>query len=104
MRPSWALRYSQLLSSHPSSVLICVEFPVYRDLSLGGPPYGVPSAVYEAHLAHPGVEISYDTIEDMGDTKDGRAVGFQRIDHWRAVRTHEMGKDRDWVSVWKRCG
>ena len=32
----------------------------------------------------------------------GQGDGFQRIGHWKATRSHEMGKGTDWVSVWKR--
>ena len=30
-------------------------------------------------------------------------AGLTRVGHWRAERTHEMGRGEDWVGVWKRA-
>lgn len=103
MRPQWALRYSQLVSPHPDARLICLEFPTYKEPSTGGPPFGVAPPVYVAHLGHPGAEPSYDSEGNLvsGETSPSGEGGFQRMAHWQAERTHEVGKGTDWVSVWK---
>ncbi|KAK4862753.1 hypothetical protein LT330_002886 [Penicillium expansum] len=104
LRPSWARRYWDLLSMHQESVIVCVEFPTQKKLSLGGPPYASPSSVYLAHLSHPGQEIQYD-IEGAPINIEGHlehAKGFQRVGHWKAEQSHAMGKGMDWVSVWRR--
>ncbi|KAL5366000.1 S-adenosyl-L-methionine-dependent methyltransferase [Aspergillus floccosus] len=105
LRPSWARRCWDLLSEHPESRIICVEFPTFKKLSQGGPPYAAPSSAYLAHLNHPGKEISYDiegTPVGLDGEGPGPGSGFQRIAHWKADRSHAMGKGTDWVSVWRR--
>ncbi|KAE8353584.1 putative thiol methyltransferase [Aspergillus coremiiformis] len=102
LRPSWAARYTQLLSTHPESVLVCVEFPTYKELSTGGPPWGVSSTVYQAHLSYPGAELQYDQEGNpIIPTEVSKTRGLTRIGHWKAERTHKMGQGTDWVSVWK---
>ncbi|KAL8950337.1 MAG: hypothetical protein Q9222_003623 [Ikaeria aurantiellina] len=103
MRPAWAQKMSQLLERHPSGFLVCVEFPTYKDPSIGGPPFGLTPDTYVAHLSQPGQEIPYD---EAGHVKPGgfeqpAANGLERLDHWRPERTHEIGKGTDWMSVWK---
>ncbi|KAI9040580.1 S-adenosyl-L-methionine-dependent methyltransferase [Aspergillus affinis] len=105
LRPSWARRCWDLLSEHPESRLVCVEFPTSKKLSKGGPPYAAPSSAYLAHLGHPGREISYD-IEGEPESLEGGEFepgnGFRRIAHWKADRSHPMGQGMDWVGVWQR--
>ncbi|KAG8413374.1 hypothetical protein J3458_012943 [Metarhizium acridum] len=103
MRHHWALRLLQLVSPHPESRLICLEFPTCKAPNTGGPPFGVPSPVYVAHLGHPGSEQPYDAQGNllMDDVKAVESPCFQRIAHWKAERTHEVGKGTDWVSIWK---
>ncbi|KAA6414026.1 MAG: thiol methyltransferase [Lasallia pustulata] len=78
---------SQLLAPAPAANLICLEFPTYKDPSLGGPPFGLSPAVYVEHLSHPGEELP--------------PGGLERVAHWQPERTHEIGKGTDWVSVWR---
>ena len=59
------------------------------------------------HLRYPGVEIEYDEEGNAvgaggGAGSDGGEGGLRRVGHWKAERTHEMGKGKDWVSVWRR--
>ncbi|KAL8655013.1 MAG: hypothetical protein Q9226_003206 [Calogaya cf. arnoldii] len=60
LRPAWSQRMLQLLTTNPSGLLICLEFPTYKDPSLGGPPFGLTPQTYLEHLSHPGQEIPYD--------------------------------------------
>ncbi|PYH98623.1 putative thiol methyltransferase [Aspergillus ellipticus CBS 707.79] len=103
VRPACARRFCHLLSSLPGSVMICVEFPTFKALSQGGPPYAMPSPVYVAHLGHPGKEIPYDEAGIPKESCEGGGPGLQRVGHWKAVRSHPMGKNTDWVSVWKHA-
>lgn len=55
------------------------------------------------HLSHPGKEVPYD---DNGHVKEGMLGGasseaLERIAHWKAERTHEIGKGKDCVSIWR---
>ncbi|KAL1310485.1 hypothetical protein AAFC00_000775 [Neodothiora populina] len=123
IRPKWAQRMSRLLS--PTGRLVCLEFPTYKAPSLGGPPWAVRPAFYVALLSRPGEAIEYD---DGGNLKNGyeydeqvglvkrteREAGVEvvegvertekgllRVAHWRPERTHEIGKETDWISVWR---
>lgn len=110
LRPSWARRMSQLLGPAPHSNLICLEFPTFKPLSAGGPPFGCTPRAYLEHLSRPGEHIPYDqrgpvqTYALRGRTKDG----LVRISHFHPKTTHEVGKDGhgnvcDFVSIWRHA-
>ena len=103
MRPAWSHRMASLLDPNPSSNLICIEFPTYKDPSTGGPPWGLPPKVYLEHLSHPGEDIPYDESGNIQDNVLKRASpgGLERVAHWQPERTHEIGKGTDWVSIWR---
>jgi hypothetical protein len=80
--------------------LICLEFPLFKDPSLGGPPFALRKETYEQHLGRPGEELEYkDGLVVVNElTKDPK--GLVRLDRWMPERTHEMGKGTDHISVW----
>ena len=94
---------ASLLDSTPSSNLICVEFPTYKEPSTGGPPWGLPSKVYLEHLSHPGEDIPYDESGNIRENVLKRASpgGLERVAHWQPEHTHDIGKGTDWVSIWR---
>jgi hypothetical protein len=99
---------SQLLGPAPHCNLICLEFPTYKPLSTGGPPFGSPPEAYMAHLSQPGREIPYDELGCVqGNGADGAVKdALVRTAHWQPKRTHEVGKDekgnvRDFVAIWR---
>ena len=104
-RPTWAMRMSNLLNK--TGRLVCIEFPTYKEPSTGGPPWGLPPEVYEAHLMRPGEEVMNDAegyvskeyLEQVRQRPNEK--GLIRIAHWQPARTHEIGKGTDWVGVWK---
>lgn len=103
MRPTWALRQSQLLAAAPHGLLLCVEFPTYKDPQTGGPPFGLRPETYVEHLSHPGVKLPYDDkgfVEENAIREPTPGV-LERIAHWQPERTHEIGKGTDWISVWR---
>lgn len=93
-----------LLSDHPSSCLVCVEFPTTKPPSTKGPPFGLPEKVYVEHLGHPGQKLPYDEEDNLLDDQiqSPPKTGLERIARWQPERTHEIGKGTDWVSVWRR--
>lgn len=100
-RAEWSKRMVHLLNR--DGVLICLEFPTYKEPSTGGPPFGVTPDLYEAVLHFPGEEPKYDD-KGYAVKPEGRkpnAEGLERIAHWRAERTHPVGQGTDNVSVWK---
>ncbi|KAI5803513.1 S-adenosyl-L-methionine-dependent methyltransferase [Peziza echinospora] len=79
MREDWARRMTHLLK-RGSGVLVCLEFPLYKEFGSGGPPWALRSDVYD--------ELLKDT--------------FELVERFAPERTHEIGMGTDRVSVWKR--
>ena len=93
---------SQLLAPSPA-ILICLEFPTYKDPATGGPPFALPSAVYWQHLSRPGEDVPYDekgyVVEQaLSGTNEQALV---RIAHWKPERTHKIGEGTDYISIWR---
>ncbi|CAK3743225.1 S-adenosyl-L-methionine-dependent methyltransferase [Lecanosticta acicola] len=103
LRPSWAKRMSELLS--PNGHLVCLEWPLGKDPKAGGPPHGLSSDLYVQLFAHPGQAVTYDddgfVLKKAGGEKSPGALN--RIDHFMPERTHEAGKGKDYVSIWKHA-
>ncbi|KAK3327317.1 S-adenosyl-L-methionine-dependent methyltransferase [Cercophora scortea] len=110
-RPKWAKRMAELLKPGTGR-LVCLEWPLTKPPSTGGPPWGVTADAYVAHLGHPGEDIPY--------TKDGHvevtaqsssssisSAGLKRLGRFKPTRTHKAGYDSDgkiteFISVWGR--
>lgn len=117
LRPPWAKRMSELLA--PNGFLVCLEWPLQKSPKEGGPPHGLSAELYEELLRKPGQEVEYDddnegyvvvsagdsTTSGGGGGDDGRAKNaLVRLERYRPSRTHEAGKDSDFISIWKRAG
>lgn len=91
----------QLLGSN--GLIICIEFPTYKDPSTGGPPFSLPPQVYYEHLSHPGKDVPYDEYGHVktGSVEDEGPAVLERIAHYQPTRTHKVGKGTDWVSIWR---
>ena len=86
---------AELLS--PRGSLVCLEFPTYKSVEAGGPPFAAPPEAYLASLSPPGV---------VNGQAGASAKGLERVAHFHPARTHQMGMDeegrvRDYVSVWR---
>src|SRR4051812_18530334 len=95
---------AQLLA--PTGILICLEFPTHKPLLSGGPPFALPSAVYEELFKRPGEEISYDDAgKVVNSDKSESEKALVRVGYWKPARTHQVGiingEVKDFVSVWK---
>ncbi|KIW08788.1 hypothetical protein, variant [Verruconis gallopava] len=100
LRPAWSKRMTELLA--PGGTLICLEFPLYKEASLGGPPWAMRAETYEMLLPFPGEEPEYD--ENGYVIKQERPPnpnGLTRIARWHAERSHPVGQGTDHVSLWK---
>jgi len=106
MRPAWARRYTQLLSSTTPSRLVCLEYPTHKNPAERGPPFALPPKIYDAHLTRPGLVIPYDKdlhlLEDKLPSEKPEGA-LEKIAHWQPENTHPIGKGTDWVSVWKHA-
>ncbi|KAL3488602.1 S-adenosyl-L-methionine-dependent methyltransferase [Aspergillus germanicus] len=83
MRGRWAERMEGLLK--PGGLLVCLEFPMYKDTGLPGPPWGVNG-------------VHWELLAD-GDSGAG---SFTRKVYVRPKRTYEVGKGTDMISVYER--
>lgn len=83
-----------------------MEFPLYKDPKTQGPPFGLSGDAYVAHLSRPGQKLPYTeelypdgTAEEY--IKKRSEIALERMDRWKAERTHKIGEGTDHVSVWK---
>lgn len=93
MRQGWARRMHELLA--PDGVLICLEFPLWKDLTLPGPPWGL-KGVYWNLLAMGGNGI----INQPGEEEIDKEGPFRRLLYFKPQRSYENGRGTDMVSVW----
>ncbi|KAK1507831.1 thiopurine S-methyltransferase family protein [Colletotrichum costaricense] len=98
MRKDWAKRMHELLS--PTGVLVCLEFPLYKDLNLLGPPWGL-NGVYWNLLAEGGDGMIKEPLLENLDRK-ASAGSFKRVSYFKPPRSYKNGKGTDMVSVWAR--
>ncbi|KAL4892097.1 S-adenosyl-L-methionine-dependent methyltransferase [Aspergillus ambiguus] len=96
MRRNWAARMASLLRT--GGVLVCLEFPMYKDPSLPGPPWGING-------------VHWDLLSQGGDGMITGKTGHSKHDsqglfirklYIRPRRTYEMGKGTDMLSIYAR--
>ncbi len=88
--------------------LVCLEWPLTKAPSTGGPPWGVTAEVYQAHLSYPGVELAYDDnslVASSVPTTPSPPDALQQLGRFKPTRTHKAGYDdhgniTDFISVW----
>ncbi|KAI1135623.1 S-adenosyl-L-methionine-dependent methyltransferase [Hypoxylon sp. FL0543] len=98
MRKDWACRMSDLLAQN--GVLACLEFPLYKELTAPGPPWGLKGVHWDI-LAEGGDGI----IDEKSPCATGELQGrFGRIAYFKPQRSYENGKGTDMSSVWKLKG
>lgn len=106
LRHRWAASVQRLLK--PGGHLVCVEFPLTKPIDAGGPPWALRENIYSLHLKYPGIELAYDEHYNLLEEKSeevgklhSKAPGLVRVDRWKAEKTHDIGKGKDWVSIWQ---
>lgn len=98
MRRDWARRMGELLA--PSGVLVCLEFPLYKDLKLPGPPWGLREGVYWDLLAGGGNGMIEDEEVAKAATQGPAGGVFERVQYVKPPRSYEVAKGTDMLSVW----
>lgn len=81
---------------HPGGLLVCLEFPMYKDPTLPGPPWGLKGVHWDL-LARGG-----DGLVSGESGEEGSDGMFTREIYMQPERTYEMGKGTDMVSVYVR--
>ncbi|KAK4035445.1 S-adenosyl-L-methionine-dependent methyltransferase [Parachaetomium inaequale] len=99
MRKDWACRMSELLS--PSGVLVCLEFPLYKDLKLLGPPWPLREGIYWNLLVAGGDGILQDEDAARAAAQSPSSGGsFGRLGYIKPERTYEASRGTDMLSIW----
>ncbi|KAA8644907.1 hypothetical protein EYZ11_010999 [Aspergillus tanneri] len=88
MRAGWASRMADLLA--PTGQLVCLEFPMWKDPSLPGPPWGLQ-----------GVHLDLLVEGGDGNGKAGQGGGlFARKLYVKPARSYDKGRGTDMLSVY----
>lgn len=94
-RREWASRMADLLL--PGGLLVCLEFPLFKDLSLPGPPWPL-KGVYWNLLVEGG-----DGLISNGQVASNSEDGFfVREAYIKPERSYENGKGTDMLSVYTK--
>ncbi|KAF3902889.1 hypothetical protein AA313_de0208643 [Arthrobotrys entomopaga] len=98
MRADWARRMKDLLS--PEGILVCLEFPRWKDHQSPGPPWGL-DGVYWNLLAEgkDGILTSLPVPSTENVTDSGGS--FRRLLCYKPDRSYDQGRGTDMVSVWQ---
>lgn len=102
LRSPWAKRMSELLA--PTGRLVCLEWPLGKPPREGGPPHGLTSELYVRLFEKPGEEVEYDgegVVAGASAETERSKSALVRVEHFQPERTHEAGKGKDYVSIWK---
>ena len=95
MRRQWAGRMADLLA--PSGWLVCLEFPLFKDPKMLGPPWGLKGVHWDL-LAEGGDGI---IGGDVGEDAKGEGKGaFERLLYLKPERSYANGKGTDMLSVY----
>ncbi|KAG6017512.1 hypothetical protein E4U54_006797 [Claviceps lovelessii] len=95
MRKDWSTRMAELVA--PSGVLVCLEFPMYKDLDAVGPPWGLRGVHWNLL-----VEGKDGIIHEPGNIEEAAVDGpFKRIAYLKPNRSYQAGRGADMLSVWK---
>ncbi|RJE23296.1 Thiopurine S-methyltransferase TPMT [Aspergillus sclerotialis] len=97
-RRDWATRMASLLEK--GGLLVCLEFPMYKDPKLPGPPWGL-NGVHWNLLSTGGDGLVTSDMEEAEREKLSEGQ-FTRKVYIKPERTYEMGKGTDMLSVYVR--
>jgi len=84
-------------------LLVCLEFPLYKDPKLPGPPWGLKGVYWD--LLGRGGNGLLGEVADAGDqdaeTRSGEGQ-FKRVVSVKPERSYESGRGTDMLSVWAK--
>lgn len=97
MRRDWTRRMSELLQ--PDGLLVCLEFPLWKDPREAGPPWGLRGVYWEL-LARGGDGLPREYNDE--EPPPAENAEFKRVLRVKPERSHEIGKSMDMISVWQK--
>lgn len=81
----------------PTGMLVCLEFPLYKNPTLTGPPWGL-NGVYWNLLVEGGTGIvSEDGVGAGNGLREGQ---FSRLLHIKPARSYEYGRGMDMLGIY----
>ncbi|KAI9034756.1 uncharacterized protein KD926_005701 [Aspergillus affinis] len=97
MRQQWSKRMEGLIRC--DGYLVCLEFPLYKDKALPGPPWGLQGVHWDL-LARGGNGI--DNIDMAPEITQECQLGgqFKRVLYIKPARSYESGQGTDMLSVY----
>ncbi|OKL55595.1 hypothetical protein UA08_09135 [Talaromyces atroroseus] len=97
MRRQWSERMAELLRS--DGYLVCLEFPLYKDPALPGPPWGLQGVHWNLLVQGGDGIVSTGTAPEIANA--GQLSGaFKRVLFIEPVRSYDIGKGTDMLSVY----
>lgn len=99
MRLDWARRMKELLA--PSGVLVCLEFPMYKDVNAAGPPYGLKGVYWDLLAEGKDGRVAKGKAQSEGSAASGREERLERVLYYQPSRTYKAGEGTDMVSAWR---
>lgn len=96
LRTAWAERIWDLL--RPGGMLICLEFPLWKDPHLPGPPWGMKDVYWNL------LSIQKQDSHRSGKNEDPLETRgkFHRVLHMRPEVSYKEGRGEDMLSLWER--
>lgn len=88
----------------PGGLLICLEFPLYKDPKLPGPPWGL-KGVHWNLLSQGGDGVVSGEVGDEGKEKNvsrSERGNFRRELYVKPARSYDVAKGTDMISVYSR--
>lgn len=98
MRAAWRRRIAELLP--PGGLLICLEFPLWKDLKSPGPPWGL-KGVYWDLLARGG-DGKTGTEQQECPSLRSHEGQFTRELYIKPAKSFKQGRGEDMLAVWRR--
>lgn len=86
---------SELLNPD-SGLLVCLEFPMYKDPAIQGPPWGLKGAHWDL-LALGNDGILHSRTNTTSNKHNGK---FTRVAYIKPERTYKVGQGTDMLSIY----
>jgi hypothetical protein len=83
----------------PGGLLVCLEFPLYKDPKLPGPPWGLRGVYWDLLARGRSGLLENGQSEEEDGTDEGQ---FSRVLYIKPTVSYKMGKGTDMLSLWHK--